>query len=645
MKSRRRIAVIAALWIAALGALIFGASLFSTPHKPEVSGWFVEKDGTRREKGGARHSKVIVFVHGVTGDGESTWLHKNRQGDVYWPELMRKDPAFDDYDIYVVSYRSTFLERADGLVDLAEQLNGRLSSSQLLRRTANGAAPGEPAAPVKEIVFIGHSMGVLVVRTALMIDRAYSDTELEVPLVISIASPSKGSEIAEFANRFSRNAQFSAMKTIAGNHYLQLLNSFWTHNLPWDIEVACARETQGLTGASRPVLVVPKESATAVCTRRGEGQIAEIAGDHSTIAKPDGPDHPIHQWTRAQITAPRTPTFTARPARWDERRINIGGKDFLESNILVALMAQMVNPHYPQRCPAEELSAGRCVDANVSYHIGGRDRVVDELKQGNIDLFAEYTGSLLSNIDSLRQDSMHLADYQSVEAINRLLQERKSWKRYEVLPFFGFRSNFQLIINRKTVEHLKLTTLPGQLTISDLAAVAESAARRQLDFRLRFKSTPDFFYRHDGLRGLRNAYAVGEWKFDFTVVDYTQHDSKYADIALDRVDVADAYTTDPQLYDHNSLNFVVLRDDKEFFPDYHALPMASRHMLATLRPVRTALERLHGRVSDAEMVSLLMEANKEGIRSEQLQNDGADAQKLLRLTRAFLVSKKLLETR
>src|SRR5688572_1653950 len=54
-------------------------------------------------------------------------------------------------------------------------------------------------------------------------------------------------------------------------------------------------------------------------------------------------------------------------------------------------------------------------------------------------------------------------------AINRLLQERKGWKRYEVLPFFGFKNNYQLIISRRKAEKLGLSTMPGQINISDLA--------------------------------------------------------------------------------------------------------------------------------------------------------------------------------
>src|SRR4051812_12794975 len=43
---------------------------------------------------------LIVFVHGVIGDGQSTWT----KGTAYWPTLLSSDAVFDGADIFVYSY-------------------------------------------------------------------------------------------------------------------------------------------------------------------------------------------------------------------------------------------------------------------------------------------------------------------------------------------------------------------------------------------------------------------------------------------------------------------------------------------------------------------------------------------------------------
>ncbi len=45
---------------------------------------------------------VIVFVHGIMGDGVSTWT--NSGTNAYWPTMLTHDPTFDGVDIFVYSY-------------------------------------------------------------------------------------------------------------------------------------------------------------------------------------------------------------------------------------------------------------------------------------------------------------------------------------------------------------------------------------------------------------------------------------------------------------------------------------------------------------------------------------------------------------
>src|SRR5258708_3802478 len=88
---------------------------------------------------------VIVFVHGVLGDGQSTWTN----GNSYWPSLLTVDPAFDGADIFVYSY-PTSMWATLSIDELAENMR--------LQLNANGVSN------YRRIVFLAHSLGGLVTR-------------------------------------------------------------------------------------------------------------------------------------------------------------------------------------------------------------------------------------------------------------------------------------------------------------------------------------------------------------------------------------------------------------------------------------------------------------------------------------------------
>ena len=51
--------------------------------------------------------RVLILVHGLTGNGKSNWTSAD---GTYWPDLMRDDPAFQEFDIYVYQYDPPYLE-------------------------------------------------------------------------------------------------------------------------------------------------------------------------------------------------------------------------------------------------------------------------------------------------------------------------------------------------------------------------------------------------------------------------------------------------------------------------------------------------------------------------------------------------------
>ena len=613
---------------------------FSRPKtaRPDVplEGWYVEKDKSRDTDATIprRRGKVAVFVHGVTGDGDGTWRPEPADGKSFpsWPELMRHDPEFGDHDVFVVSYDSPKIRKGPGIVELAAALNDTLTEYRILPKDDELGRD----VPVKEIVFIGHSMGNLIVRTALMIDRAYETDAVRVPLILTVASPSAGSSIAQNATRFSSNAQFAAMKGIDRNPFLQLLNTFWNGNAPWETEIACAYEMKKL----EVTVVVDQASATAVCSRRGPGPLATPAGlapipaiggfdeDHSSIVKPKAKDG-IYRWAAEHIKAARSPRYSGGdPPRWKENTIVFGGKDFLEANILVAMMALAVKPDLSTPCPPP--GATPCVNVERKYHIGGRDRVFEELANGTIDLYPEYTGTLLTNLVDLPVVGLREDKYHSMEYLNKQFAAKRNLRRFEVITRLGFDNSYQLIVRRKTAERLGLSAAP---TISELADKSKTTKPP-----LRLESTPDFFYRRDGVKGLKETYKL------VIRTGYTLHAAKYQHLRDGDADIVDAYTTDPQLRDSTQTYFVPLRDDQYFFPRYYATGMTTSRFLNAFEAIhlRESLGRLENKVSETDITNLIAKVAKHGVRSEELPDVAAARDRMERVVKEFLIEKKVI---
>jgi hypothetical protein len=85
---------------------------------------------------------VIVFVHGITGDAQSTWTAAS---GAYWPKMLTQDAVFNGEDIYVYNYPSPRLDRAFTIDELADNMRLVLSTDGVLQHN--------------ELTFVFNSMG------------------------------------------------------------------------------------------------------------------------------------------------------------------------------------------------------------------------------------------------------------------------------------------------------------------------------------------------------------------------------------------------------------------------------------------------------------------------------------------------------
>jgi pimeloyl-ACP methyl ester carboxylesterase len=210
---------------------------------------------------------AVVFVHGIFG-GADSWV--NQQSS--FPDLLAADPDFaGNLDVFTFDYYSPHFGRASTITGLASKLRLELDSAHVFRDH-------------QKVVFLVHSMGGLVVRQYVIQTHDLS----KIPMIYFSASPTNGAPIAAIGRALFRNPQLQGMLTVESNDFLQAIQSDW-RNWPEarSLPSYCAYEELPTYG----VMVVPYESATALCNR----DLDPVSANHIDIVKPASREDPRYK--------------------------------------------------------------------------------------------------------------------------------------------------------------------------------------------------------------------------------------------------------------------------------------------------------------------------------------------------------------
>ncbi len=112
----------------------------------------------------------------------------------------------------------------------------------------------------------------------------------------------------------------------------------------------------------------------------------------------------------------------------------------------------------------------------------------------------------------------------------------------------------------------------------------------------------EFFAREDGWPGLSRRYSLAFARGPFGM----EAGLMYKAAASGQIDVISAYSTDGRLSD---LDFVLLEDDRRFFPAYDAAIVARRDALARVPRAQAVLETLSGLIHEDEIRRMNAEVN------------------------------------
>ncbi|MCA8965702.1 MAG: ABC transporter permease subunit [Planctomycetes bacterium] len=253
------------------------------------------------------------------------------------------------------------------------------------------------------------------------------------------------------------------------------------------------------------------------------------------------------------------------------QRFVVASKNFTESAILAEMIALTVAEH-------------TALQVEHKTGLGGTMICFEALRQGDIDCYPDYTGTGWAIV---LKEPAKISD--PLRAFTHVQRRYRELYDIEWMAPFGLQNSYALAMREAQADAL------GVVTISDLVAHAPE---------LRAAFSIEFHDREDGWAGLRAHYGLR-----FAEVRPMEHGLAYEALAGEVVDVIDAYTTDGKLPRYH---LRTLRDDRGFFPPYHAAPLVRGEVLRAHPELRTALGRLAYVLDDATMTGLNYEVEEKG---------------------------------
>ncbi|WP_316174225.1 glycine betaine ABC transporter substrate-binding protein [Bradyrhizobium sp. SZCCHNRI1073] len=235
-------------------------------------------------------------------------------------------------------------------------------------------------------------------------------------------------------------------------------------------------------------------------------------------------------------------------------RYVIGAKTFTEQYVLSALISE--------RLQAAGLSATTRAGLGSSV-------IYEALKNGDIDAYVDYSGTLWTN-------QFHHKEQLPRAALLDALKQDLAKDKVTLLGELGFENAYALVMPRKTAEAL------GIRSIADLARHASDMS---------IAGDYEFFSRPEWA-ALRDAYGLA-----FRAQRQMQPDFMYAAAASGEVDVIAGYTSDGLIAKYD---LVVLDDPKQAIPPYDAILLLSPKRTED-RALQDALRPLLGRIDIATM--------------------------------------------
>jgi len=244
--------------------------------------------------------------------------------------------------------------------------------------------------------------------------------------------------------------------------------------------------------------------------------------------------------------------------------ITVGSAGFTENVLLADIYADAMS--------------AKGVNVTKHLNIGERPIYIKALNDGSIDFIPEYSGSILSYLDSS-------ATAKTPDDVYAALQQ-KVGDKLTVLQFAAAQDSDTITVTQATASKYSLKT------IADLASVA---SKLTLGAPAQFKTRPD------GVPALKSVYGVTFGRFTPLAAGgaITVNALKNGTIAA-----ADIFSTDSSIAKNN---FVSLEDPKNMFAAQNVVPLVNKSKLS--QPMVDACNAVSAKLDTATLADLVAKAS------------------------------------
>ncbi len=241
--------------------------------------------------------------------------------------------------------------------------------------------------------------------------------------------------------------------------------------------------------------------------------------------------------------------------------VTIGDKNFPEELVLGQLYAQALK--------------SRGFTVNLKENIGASELTDKALTSGQIDMYPEYTGTILSVIAHQTKSPTSAAD------------------AYTQAQHFEQQRGFTLLGRTPFYDSDALAALATYAKQHSLKSIADL---KPLGKRVTLIAAPEFATRGEGLVGLKQAYGINPTFKPLAIgLTYTALDSGNAN-------VADVFTTDAQL---TGGKYTLLTDPKFVFGFQNVAPVVSQKVLRAQGPAfQQTLDAVSAKLTTPAMQSM-----------------------------------------
>ncbi|HAJ70435.1 MAG: ABC transporter permease/substrate-binding protein [Alkalibacterium sp.] len=240
------------------------------------------------------------------------------------------------------------------------------------------------------------------------------------------------------------------------------------------------------------------------------------------------------------------------------------------------------------------IEQGTELSAEVEPNFGKTTFVFNALRSGEIDIYTEFTGTVLGNFFDIVPEPGVSKEAVYEEARDKLQDEYDM----TLLDPMAFNNTYALAVTSDFAEKYDLKT------ISDLKPVQNEV---NAGFTLEFND------REDGYPGIQKMYDLS-----FGEVITMEPQLRYEATEQGDVNVIDAYSTDSQI---EVYDLVVLEDDMGLFPPYQGAPLMLTELIEEHPEVEDVLSVLDGAITSAQMREMNYQVDVEDRSAEEVARE------------------------